>query len=173
MTNEQMFRLLAWPFPESDIHWRVGARTKDKSKGIALAYLDARDVMYRLDDVVGPENWDSHHEIQDGKCICTISVTLVDADEFPGVVSKADGAGATDVEGEKGMISDAFKRAAVSFGIGRYLYSIPNKWYQLNEYGNKFVESPQLPSWATPEGWGQVEQKRAEKRSELLERANA
>ena len=41
------------PFPGDKIHWRVGARTKDKSKGIPLAYIDARDVMERLDEVLG------------------------------------------------------------------------------------------------------------------------
>jgi len=45
------------PFPPSQVSWRVGATNKDKTKGIALAYIDARDVMDRLDDVCGPENW--------------------------------------------------------------------------------------------------------------------
>jgi len=48
-----IFDALAKPFPESSIHWRVGSTTKDKDKGIGLAYIDARDVMQRLDDVVG------------------------------------------------------------------------------------------------------------------------
>ena len=50
--NELLDALKA-PFPESQISWRVGAMTKDQSKGIALAYLDASDVMRRLDEVMG------------------------------------------------------------------------------------------------------------------------
>ena len=45
---------LSGPFPATDISWRVGATSGDKTKGIALAYIDARDVMRRLDAVCGP-----------------------------------------------------------------------------------------------------------------------
>ena len=53
-----MLSQLSIPFPVNKIHWRVGATTKDKSKGIALAYVDARDVMKRLDDTF--ELWHVH-----------------------------------------------------------------------------------------------------------------
>ena len=36
---------LKGPFDPKVISWRVGATSKDKSSGIALAYLNARDVM--------------------------------------------------------------------------------------------------------------------------------
>ena len=49
----------------------------------------------------------------------------------------------------KGGCSDAFKRAAVQFGIGRYLYYIPNQWYPLTEF-KTFEEEPKLPKWALP-----------------------
>jgi hypothetical protein len=49
-----MFERLAEPFPADAVSWRVGSTTQDKSKGMALAYLDARDVMDRLDLVCGP-----------------------------------------------------------------------------------------------------------------------
>ncbi len=42
-------------------------------------------------------------------------------------VTKSDGAGDTNIEAEKGGISDALKRAAQKFGIGRYLYYLPKK----------------------------------------------
>lgn len=120
------------PFPHSSIHWRVGSTTKDKTRGMALAYLDARDVMERLDQVCGPENWsDSYTETHSGKTICTISIRI--DEEW---VSKADGAGDTDIEGVKGGISDAFKRAAVKWGIGRYLYSLQSPWVRLDKFKN-------------------------------------
>src|SRR5690625_2037857 len=50
---KELLRKLAAPFDPARIHWRVGATTKDKSKGIALAYINARDVMRRLDQVMG------------------------------------------------------------------------------------------------------------------------
>lgn len=120
-----MFDKLSAPFPVDAIHWRAQSITQDKSKALALAYLDARDVMNRLDDVVGPAGWtDTYEETPSGRLICRLSVLTPD-----GVwVMKSDGAGDTDVEGQKGAISDAFKRAAVKWGIGRYLYDLGNVW---------------------------------------------
>ena len=40
------------PFPVNRLRWRIGATNHDKTSAIALAYIDARDVMYRLDDAV-------------------------------------------------------------------------------------------------------------------------
>jgi len=91
---------------------------------MALAYLDARDVMDRLDEVCGPENWQSlFDETPRGRVICRLGIRI--GDDW---VYKSDGAGDTDVEGEKGGISDALKRAAVSWGIGRYLYRLDSPW---------------------------------------------
>ncbi len=118
--------LLSLPFPESDIQWRVGNTSQDKKKGNALGYIDARLVMERLDEVVGNHNWQSKTRKDGDTYFCELTICGV---------SKTDGAGATDFEGEKGGSSDAFKRAAVSFGIGRYLYELSdyNTWVELNE----------------------------------------
>lgn len=110
-------------FPKERIHWRAQSVTKDGSKAMALAYIDARDVMERLDDVCGAENWQCEYSHAEIKTICRIGIRV--NDEW---IWKADGAGATQVEAEKGAISDAFKRAAVKWGIGRYLYDIPAPW---------------------------------------------
>lgn len=119
-----VFQQLAAPFPPDAISWRAQSLTADKTKAMALAYIDARDVMDRLDAVVGPANWqDSYSETPKGRLICTLSIR---ADgEW---ISKSDGAGDTDVEGDKGAISDSLKRAAVKWGIGRYLYDIKAPW---------------------------------------------
>ena len=142
------------PFPKEQVHFRAGATNAKKNNGkatkaIALAYIDARDVMDRLDEVVGNENWqDRYEETSSGRVVCTLSIN------FPGIgwISKSDGAGDTGTEGEKGAISDAFKRAAVKFGIGRYLYSFPNHWYDYD--GWKFtVKEFQFPKGATEKEW--------------------
>ena len=133
------------PFPANAVHWRVGSTTKDKSKGTALAYLNARDVMKRLDEVVGMENRkDCYAETPSGRLICTLKLRI--DGEW---IGKTDGAGDTNVEGEKGAISDAFKRAAVKWGIGRYLYYLPAKWVEIDQY-RKIQNPPQLPKWALP-----------------------
>lgn len=131
------FRQLAAHFPADAVSWRVGSTTSDKTKGMALAYIDSRDVQERLDAVVGPENWsDSYHETARGIMICTLSICINGQ-----WISKSDGAGATDVEAEKGIISDAFKRAAVKWGIGRYLYSLPSPWVEIEQRGKTSVIS--------------------------------
>ena len=107
------------------MHWRAQTLTRNKDKALALAYLDARDVMDRLDDVLSPAGWqDDYVETVKGRVICRIGIILPDV----GWVWKSDGAGDTAVEGEKGGISDAFKRAAVKWGIGRYLYRMDAVW---------------------------------------------
>lgn len=119
-----MLDKLSAPFPVDAIHWRAQTLTQDKTKALALAYIDARDVMDRLDSAAGPANWaTTYEETPKGRIFCRLSIRI--ESEW---VMKTDGAGDTDVEGEKGAISDALKRAAVSWGIGRYLYDIGNVW---------------------------------------------
>lgn len=123
-----VFEKLSAPF--QTIHWRAQSLNREGTSAMALAYIDARDVMARLDDVVGPANWrDSYTETPKGRLICTLELRL--DDEW---VGKSDGAGDTDVEGDKGAISDALKRAAVKWGVGRYLYDMPVVWAECESY---------------------------------------
>lgn len=136
-----MFHALAAPFPPEAISWRVGTSNKKKiqretsnqqakaTKGQVLAYIDARDVMERLDSVCGPAHWQDRYEFHGSRTICYLSIRV--GEEW---VTKADGAGDSDVEAEKGAISDALKRAAVKWGIGRYIYNLPTPWVDLDEW---------------------------------------
>lgn len=54
---EEIMKELAEPFKPDEIEWRVGSTNKDKTKGIALAYVTNRAIMNRLDSVVGAFNW--------------------------------------------------------------------------------------------------------------------
>jgi len=118
------------PFDPAAISWRVGSTTKDKSKGMALAYIDARDVQDRLDEVCGVDGWQCRYvPMHDKKTVCEVGVRI--NSEW---IWKADGAGDSDVEAEKGALSDAFKRAAVRWGIGRYLYDLESPWVECDTY---------------------------------------
>jgi len=147
MVDLTITQQLKEPFDPKVIHWRVGATTAKKegvkpweaSKGIALAYIDARDVMKRFDEVCG-DGWQNRHPFEG---CCDIGVQI--GNEW---LWRSNGAGETEVEGEKGRYSDSFKRAAVMWGVGRYLYYLPNVWCPLNN--GKIVEPPALPKWALP-----------------------
>lgn len=129
-----MFDKLAAEFPRESVSWRAQSVTKDGTKAMALAYIDARDVMERLDRVCGPGNWQDRYDFAGPRTICYLSIKI--GDEW---ITKADGAGDTAVEAEKGAISDAFKRAAVKWGIGRYLYALDAPWVpcECSEFNGK------------------------------------
>lgn len=132
------------PFAPDRISWRVGSTTQDKKKGLAFGYIDARDVMERLDAVCGVDGWQNKYSHANGKTVCDIGVRC--GDEW---IWKADGSGDTDVEAEKGALSDAFKRAAVRFGIGRYLYDIPATWVEVEPAGKSYrIKDSELPKLA-------------------------
>lgn len=147
MSEPTLLDRLKDPFDPKFIKWRVGATNKEKTKGIALAYIDAREVMKRLDSVCGFDNWQKKTERIDGGFTCSIGIRI--NGEW---VWKDDAAGETHVEPIKGGASDAFKRAAAVWGVGRYLYYLPNIWVAIEAQGNsyKLAELPELPHWAMP-----------------------
>ena len=136
-----MFEQLASPFDPSEVDWRVGSTTKDKAKGMALAYIDARTVMDRLDTVCGPAGWQNRYVMEGTKTVCEIGIKC--DGEW---VWKSDGAGDSDIEAEKGALSDAFKRAAVRWGIGRYLYNLKSPWVALKAFGNSYAIADEAKS---------------------------
>lgn len=139
---EKIIEKLKKPFNENELEFRVGATNSDKTMGLALAYVQARAIQNRLDEVLGFENWKvSYKEIQGG-FICKLSLRI--NNEW---IEKEDGASETEFESVKGGISNAFKRVASSgFGIGRYLYSARNNWYPIKQQGRGFIfaETPKL-----------------------------
>ena len=103
------------PFEPHEHSWRAQQVAHNGDRAQALCYITARAVQSRLDDVCGPAGWESAFaETASGRVIATISI-----DMGTRWVAKSDGAGATSMEGEKVGLSDAFKRAAVMWGIGR------------------------------------------------------
>jgi len=123
MATLEEVKMLFAEFDREAISWRAQSVTKDGSKAMALAYIDARDVMERLDQAVGATDWQDRYEFHGSRTICYLSIRV--EGEW---ITKADGAGDSDVEAEKGAISDALKRAAVKWGIGRYLYALDAPW---------------------------------------------
>jgi len=135
----KLSKALKEPFPESEINVRVGVTFKGGSSGIALPYIDARQVMDRLDDVVGAQNWSDSYKVVDNQsvvCELTINgITKSDAGQ-----STPDGSsGRGENKALKAAVSDAFKRAAVKWGIGQFLYSLPTQFENLKD--KKFIRN--------------------------------
>ena len=143
---------LSEPFVPDDVEWKPGATTRDKSKGLAMAYLTSRAVQQRFDDVCGPADWRNEFAPgPDGGVLCGISIRVEREDGAAEWVTKWDGADNSQVEAVKGGLSGAMKRAAVQWGVGRYLYELPATWVRLDDRG-RFAESPQIPREYLPEG---------------------
>ena len=145
---ENVITKLSAHFEDHEIEWRVGSTNKDKTKGLMLAYVTNRAIMNRLDDVVGAANWkQTFREIHKG-IICSLSIRFSESGEW---ITKEDGADLTDIESTKGGLSDSMKRAAVQFGIGRYLYDSISEWVELKD-GKYPVRKPtSVKLKATPE----------------------
>lgn len=147
----QILRLaLAEPFHADEINWKPQAISKDKTKALAVAFINARAVMDRLDDVVGPLGWQDDYETHpDGSVTCRLS--LKDGVEW---VTKQDVGGESEQpdrhDKRKAAFSDALKRAGVQWGIGRYLYHLPKQWCDYDDKKRQFIRTPTLPAWALP-----------------------
>lgn len=132
---------LSKPFPSDRVSWKPQITTKTVNgqkqmimrDGVrvagCMAYIDARDVMNRLDEVVGG-NWSDYYSVISDKNVeCTLTVFGVSRTDVGQIV----GAEGT-ADPMKTIYSDAFKRAAVKFGIGRYLYEEEIQWLPYDGY---------------------------------------
>lgn len=167
--DHSIYIRLAAPFDPSDIEWRAGTTNSEKTRALALAYITSRAVMDRLDEVASPENWcDEYRPGPDGGVICGLSIRI--SSEW---VTKWDGAENTQFEEIKGGLSGAFKRAAVKWGIGRYLYKLPNIWVPCEQRGKSVIlkETPQLPAWALPPRNSKAQNPKTDSREQELIKA--
>ena len=110
---------------EIPFKWRV--QSTKYGKTTCVAYIDARDCMDVLDEVCGPENWQSIFYEENGLLFCKVGIFVTNSYEnIQGMwVWKSDTGSESNVEKDKGHVSDAFKRACVEWGIGRFLYRLP------------------------------------------------
>ncbi|WP_420148400.1 Rad52/Rad22 family DNA repair protein [Spirosoma sp.] len=126
------------PLTAQEVEWRVQSQTKDGQKIVVVPYITNRCVMQRFDEQFGWAGWQNEIREIEGGFLCTITAVLPGGE----IVRKTDGASRTNVEPVKGGISDAMKRCAVQFGLGRSLYDFPKVLIQTTD---KYI-----PEWAIP-----------------------
>lgn len=148
--SQQQAMALAVPFDPRAVRWKP--QKISGNRALASAYVDARLVQDRLDKVLGIDGWqDDYEPLPDGTVICRLRcrfagewITKVDV----GSPSKQPEEG----DRRKAAFSDALKRAAVKYGIGRYLYRLPTQWVDYDPQKRQIVKPPPLPDWALPSG---------------------
>jgi len=133
---------LAAPFPERVVRFKPGAFAGRRA--LALPYVDVRVIEDRLDEVLGPGNWQDEYEcLPGGSVTCRLKLRL--DGEW---ITKMDVGAAADHmdEGDrrKAAFSDALKRAAVKYGIGRYLYRVGGQWVDYDPHKKQFLTKPRL-----------------------------
>jgi hypothetical protein len=168
-TIEQITNELRQPFKASEIEWRVQScgKNKDGFWAMVLAYVQNRAIQERLDEVFGVDGWQNAlKELPNGGMSCGISAKI--NGEW---ITKWDGADNTDIETTKGGISNAMKRSAVQWGIGRYLYNLDVVYAEVSETKQKdwhfaqtkekerfYWQEPKLPEWALPKAKSLVDE---------------
>ena len=138
---------------EIPFKWRV--QSANQYGASCVAYVDARDVQDLLDEVVGSENWQCKYEEHKGNLFCNIGIMVGNSDKS--WVWKSDCGTESNIEKQKGESSDAFKRAAVMWGVGRFLYSktiikLPvkeknGKYLPYSEKTGRFVYGDDISKW--------------------------
>lgn len=116
------------PFAARLIELKPGAVTKDRQRALAMPYADSRVYQHRLDAVVGPEGWSVIYRLGTRGLACELTIL--------GVTKSATGDFPTDAADENAMTSaeaQAFKRACAVFGLGRYLYRLPQTWGEYDD----------------------------------------
>ena len=161
---KQLVAELEVPFDSASIEWRVINTTKaGKPRGQVIPYADQRAYTDRLNQLFTPAGWTRRYVVhtsanfQRAKDQCIVAKVLVTCE------LTIFGLGSHSATGEEWADDDnagtsaeaqAFKRASSCFGLGRYLYYFEGAWVDLDDR-KRPKNVPQLPKWATPQGWRQ------------------
>jgi len=130
-TLEAILADLAKPFDPALVEFKPGAVAKSEARALALAYVDSREYMRRLDEV--DPTWSDTYEVLDGATvICRLTVAGITRTDL----------GRKDEADENSLTSaaaQAFKRACTKFGLGRYLYTLPQMWAEFDTQRKRFT----------------------------------
>jgi hypothetical protein len=113
---------------EIPFKWRVQSYSKNKPVATCVAYIDSRDAQDLLDEVCTPAGWQCEYYEVKGNVYCKIGIKV--DNEW---IWKSDCGMESNVDAQKGEASDAFKRAFVKWGGGRFLYNKKIQYLPTNE----------------------------------------
>ena len=108
--------------------WRVQSFSKNKPSATVVAYIDARDASDLLNEYATYGWSDEYYEVS-GNTYCKVGIVMPDGT----TQWRSDCGVESNQDAEKGQASDAFKRACVKWGVGRFLYSLGIEYVNANE----------------------------------------
>jgi len=77
VVKDKVTQALASPFEPSVVKFKPAV--VQGNRALALAYVDARVIQDRLDEVLGVENWqDEYDSLPDGSVVCRLRLRLGD-----------------------------------------------------------------------------------------------
>ncbi len=127
-TNQVLIEL-SKPFHPSRITWRPVTGSLSRDKSFAVACADLRAYQNRLDEVCGLD-WSVSYTPW-GECIiCHLTIN--------GITRSS--TGEPDKAGGREADAVAFARACAMFGLGRYLYNLPELEVDFNDEKGRFTE---------------------------------
>lgn len=134
ITLAEAYQQLRQPFDPRLVELKPGATNQDKTRALAMPFVDMRAYFARLDRVVGPEGWSTEYTMSERGLICRLTIlgtTKSGVGDFP--TDPKDENPATSAEAQ------AFKRACAAFGLGRYLYALPLIWADYDQQKRQIV----------------------------------
>ena len=163
MIKEKDLQKLNIPTPKNEIKYRPGSTFSYNNKKYArmLAYVDARYIQDKLDEIVGVGSWSNDfHRDEKGILFCTITINFERKDGAASI-SKTDCGTESNVEQQKGEVSDSFKRCAVHFGLARDLYNLPDPkgFKYIAEMSNNKYLNPNTNTFTSIQQWKPKEDK--------------
>lgn len=135
---------LAQPFDPEAVEFKAGATTQDKARALALAYVDSRVYQGRLDAVTPDWRNEYTREYAGDRVIVTCALTVAGVTrqaigESLQASARHDGSTVIEENAATSAEAQAFKRACSAFGLGRYLYSVPQVWSDYDSGKRQFT----------------------------------
>lgn len=133
-----LVKALEAPLAWEEVGYKPEAFSKDKGKALLTYYFDAHAARKRLDEVFPLAWWDRYEELElsEARLVirCRLTVRLPGGGELAREgVGESDNSGDKEPSRWKSAASDAFKRAAMKFGVGHHLQRMPDVWVEAAE----------------------------------------
>jgi hypothetical protein len=170
--RETIYKKLQEPFDPGDIKWKPQTVDYKAGTALAVAHADPRAYIDRLNEVLGADGWSNEFAVTaytapkfirgkkgwgaapatEDKVVEGCKLVVVCRLKIEGLgehssLGEEDGA---DDNAATGAEAQAFKRAAMQFGLGRYLYDLPKITVPYDAKNGGFQSVPSLPDWAIP-----------------------